>query len=111
MNVSIILYLIDFLSHLRGICGFIILLFLIVLAILLFILLCTIDDYNETTHKRAKEHTRYVYKKSWILIIAVLIFVLLPAKTTMYMMIGSEYLSRSNIPVKVQQQSKQNLIV
>jgi hypothetical protein len=44
---------------------------------------------------------KYIYKRIWIMIIVFLIVIITPTKQTMYLMLGSSYLSQSNIPAKV----------
>ena len=61
----------------------------------------TLDNTTDTFHIDIGKILHYLFKKIWIFILCVALQILIPSKTTMYLMLGSSYLSSSNIPSQV----------
>lgn len=99
MSLSLLLYIVDVISNMNCLLS---LLFFIIsgsLLVLLIAFVCSDDDDKEKLITILK----YIYKKIWICISIVILIIILPSSTTMYLMLGTSYLQSTNIPIKVQQ--------
>lgn len=101
MSVILFLYLADMFNNLSGICCIALFIALITLAVLSFMSLnCTGDrDYEKEARARVNKLIRLFLK---ILVPLVLVVIFVPDAKTMYLMMGAEYLNKSDIPVKVE---------
>jgi hypothetical protein len=63
----------------------------------------TLQDGLEDCNKVLSNTFARLYRKSWLIALIFILNVAVPTKQTMYLMIGSAFLSQSNIPTKVSQ--------
>lgn len=101
MSLSALLYLTELLSNINGTLKIIIAIYVVSCVIVGFFWCISNDGYSEEAHQASDQIIKSFFKKSWILIICLTIQVMIPSKTTMYMMLASNYLSNSNIPSQV----------
>lgn len=98
MSLTLILYLTDIFNNLS--CA------IFILIILYFgILLCTFVAWENSysADEEAKSRFNKVAKNGWVVIVLIFFCSIIPSKSTMYLMMGSSYLSSSNLPSKVSQ--------
>lgn len=105
MNPSLILFLINLLSNLDRVLEFI-----IIIGFLLFIPNITIHVLCEDEMRKDEdnEKLRLICKKNYktlllVLIPCLLLLILIPDESTMYLMTATSYINHTNIPIKVQQ--------
>lgn len=103
MNLATVLYLVDFIHNLDGIIGIVILFYLLALIPLLFMWLAVEDDPRDSKFSLLQTYKKFILNKAWVLITAIFLSVVIPTEKTMYLMLGSVYLSKSNLPAKVSQ--------
>lgn len=101
MSLTWILYLSDFIQSIACITGFIVIIYVICIGIMCIGWGLTNDRYSADFHAQIEKGLKYVSGKWYVLFLSLLINILIPSKTTMYLMMGSSYLSQSNIPLKV----------
>lgn len=101
MTLSLLLYLTEIIHNIDLVFGVITTLVILSSFAGVFFWCATNDGYHDKGHAQAYQFLMYLLKKSWILIIVIFIQIFIPTKTTMYMMLGSKYLSDSNIPAQV----------
>lgn len=101
MNLTSMLYLTELVSNIDGVLRLVIGIYLIICLITGFCWLISNDGYSDEHHEQANRILKVLLNKSWIIVIATAIQVAIPSKTTIYMMLGSNYLSNTNIPAQV----------
>jgi hypothetical protein len=101
MNLTFALYLTDVLSAIDAIFGFIFVFALITFIGLFIAFIATRGDYRKDEDDLPVIIFKKIYSKLWVVILCFIPLVIIPTKTTMYLMLGSSYLSQSNIPNKV----------
>lgn len=101
MTLSFLLYLTEIIHNIDCILGIISGIAFMTCFGGIFFWCVTNDGYHDKGHAQAYKFLMYLLKKSWIFIIVIFMQIFIPTKTTMYMMLGSKYLSDSNIPAQV----------
>lgn len=101
MSLSALLYLTELLSNINGTLRVIIAIYVVACVIAGFFWCISNDGYSHSAHETSDKIIKSFFKKSWIVIICLAIQIIIPSKTTMYMMLASNYLSNSNIPSQV----------
>lgn len=103
MTLTSCLYLVEVISNINDIIGILLLISIvgILVPIIVWGMSFILDEHHlrDSIYKVFKLH----YKKAWILIILIALNVIIPTKKTMYLMLGTNYLSQSGIPTKVSQ--------
>jgi hypothetical protein len=101
MSLTLLLYLTEVINNINKVLGFALVLYFISLVI--FTIINTMsriigdDEVNNFTMPLIKKWL----SKAWMMIILLFISLFIPTQKTMYMMLGSSYLSNSNIPNQV----------
>lgn len=101
MSLTLLLYIVEILNSLDCLLGFVIVVYTLTMGFLLFGWFVTNDGYDKDKHEFIGAILKKVSDKSWIFIICLVLQIIIPTKTTMYMMLGSSYLTDSNIPSQV----------
>jgi hypothetical protein len=101
MKITLLLYLIEMISHVDILLGCITIIGVICTALGIFLWCITNDGYSKDGHEQAERFLKFLLSKAWIFIITLVIQIFIPTKTTMYLMLGTNYLSDSTIPAKV----------
>ena len=101
MNLTLALYLTDVLISINNIFGFIFIIFMVFTITLSIAFMATRDNYSQEENDIPLSLFKEIYKKLWVIILCIIPILLIPSKTTMYLMLGSNYLSQTNIPSKV----------
>jgi hypothetical protein len=102
MTITTWLYLINIVENINIICGF----FFAVLLIFIFVMLITAFFYIDYDIKNSTSidyliKLKSIFKLLPYMMLIIGINIIIPDKNTMYMMLGSSYLSRSDVPKKV----------
>jgi hypothetical protein len=100
MGLTFWLYITDFFSNINDFCGITWFVYIFVLG--LFMVVWGTSDDDETMELMSK-FIKKMLRFSWIPILFIFISVFIPSQRTMYLMIGSTYLSKSDLPSKVSQ--------
>ena len=100
MNISTALYLVDLINNIDNFLGVISLLggFGIGISSIGY-LICT-DKWHDQDGKYKKIWLQ-ILKKSWIVLITMLLTVPLPSKNSMYLMMSVNYIDKTNLPKKL----------
>lgn len=101
MNLTLALYLTDVLISINNIFGFIFIIFMVFTITLSIAFMATRDNYSQEENDIPLSLFKEIYKKLWVIILCIIPILLIPSKTTMYLMLGSSYLSQTNIPSQV----------
>lgn len=102
MNLSAWLYVVDIISNIGCILSTSFIVFILLLIIAAIITLGFWND--ESARYGVKKCWKLLYKKLlWIVFILVFLLIIIPSSKTMYLMLGTSYLSSTNIPKKVQE--------
>lgn len=97
MPIELVLYLIDFFCNLGFFCDAVFLIFLLGYVLTCIIYFVNLGDMSDSQAKQCKS----IMRKWWILLICALGIITIPNKSTMYLILGANYLSNSTIPAKV----------
>jgi heme/copper-type cytochrome/quinol oxidase subunit 2 len=103
MKLAFFLYLTDILHSINEVFIFLIVIYFAVLAGFIFISATTQDNCDKEIHNSAIAATKKIIYKWWAIALIALISLAIPTQRTMYLMLGSIYLSKSNLPSKVSQ--------
>lgn len=99
MNIAISIYLIELLRNINLFLHIILLIGPIGMFIIGIIYISML--YNDPVHEDpAILLTKNILKKYWVILIVGAISTFIPSQKSMYFMLGSKYLSQSNIPSK-----------
>jgi hypothetical protein len=101
MNLTFWLYIADLIVRTYSIFDFIFGGFVLFICIL--ILLTTFGTDDKDIQTFTESMWKKIYKKLWLIILFLLLFIAIPSKKTIYLMLGSSYLSSNNLPIKIQQ--------
>ena len=101
MSIEAILYLISVFDSLTFVTAVIVVVFLVSLVPCGIIVANCLEDYSDQTRLR-KAVAWYLRRAVIVFIPALILLVLVPSERTMYLMMGSHYLSQSGIPSKVE---------
>lgn len=101
MSLTLLLYLVEVAHSIDCLLGFFTVIYVLMLGFLSIGWFVTNDGYEQDKHEIFGSILKKVSKKSWIFIICVCLQIIIPTKTAMYMMLGSSYLTDSNIPSQV----------
>lgn len=101
MQLALFLYLTDFIGNVDRVLSFIMVAYPIILLGFGFAWVLTNDGYIEDAHASVVKTQTQVHKKWWVWGLSILLAVAIPTQRTMYLMLGSIYLSESKIPAKV----------
>lgn len=96
-----ILYFTELSSRISNTISTICILYFVALFLIGFIWCISNDGYQEEMHANADKAIKSFISKIWIIITGLVIVCIIPSKTTMYLMVGSNYLAQSNIPSQV----------
>lgn len=102
MTLSQWLYLVDVLDNIDTLIGlsvFSFLAFLVIFGVVSSVWHDDDDGFPEWVRKAWSS----IYRKMWVFFVALSVSLLIPSQKTMYLMLGSSYLSTTGIPTKVQQ--------
>lgn len=58
----------------------------------------TCDGHSESEHEYIKSCIKSLDRKFWIFLITLSLIIFIPGKSTMYLMLGTSYLSSTDIP-------------
>lgn len=102
MNFELLIYLIDVISSLDSINAFI--LFLVISIGIFFIIAFLFSWFHEDEENNIikKIPNKIFYRYFILLFFTMFLGVFLPSEKTMYLMIGSHYLSKTEIPFKIE---------
>jgi hypothetical protein len=103
MKLALFLYLTDLVGNIDTITSICFIIYGGLALIGGFAFCITTDSWMREEHECVKELLKRLTSKWWIFPIALSISVVLPTKRTMHLMLGSVYLSNSNLPSKVSQ--------
>lgn len=103
MKLALFLYLTDFFGNLSIMSFLLPLVYFIAITILFFGVVLTCDSYSKCENNLIQIVLKKFVSKWWIVVLAIIICIGVPAQRTMYLILGSIYLSESNLPAKVSQ--------
>lgn len=101
MSLTLLLYLVEISHSIDCLLGFFTVIYILMIGFLSLGWFVSNDGYNEDKNELFGSILKKVSKKSWIFIICLFLQIIIPTKTAMYMMLGSGYLTDSNIPSQV----------
>ncbi len=99
MSITVMIYLIEVLNGINELFFILFVIGLPIIGISSLIYASLISDHPDDP---LLLNAIYILKKYWILIIVVVITILIPSKKSMYLMLGSKYISQSSVPTKVE---------
>lgn len=103
MSLSAWLYLVSVAYNIEVILTIIFSIFLVVMFLMCVVKLVTADDPDFGPSIAATKVLNNVWRRWYVVIAFLLLFCLTPDQKTMYLMLGTNYLSTSDIPAKVSQ--------
>lgn len=101
MSLTVLLYLVEVIHSIDCLLSIFTFIYIVILGVSSFGWFVSNDGYNEDKLELFGSILKKVSKKSWIFIICLFLQIIIPTKTAMYMMLGSSYLTDSNIPAQV----------
>jgi len=101
MNLPILIYLCDILESAKNISGIILGISILVTLATIFAWCLTNDGYTKDGHEAVNKVLQWIVKRSWLFCIVLLANIIIPSKTTMYLMLGAKYLTESTLPSQV----------
>lgn len=101
MSLTAWLYVVDVMSSINCILSFIFVGFIIVGIFGVIATLVNISD--EDCWPGIVKAWTFVYRRLWVLFLYALLMIAIPSSKTMYLMLGTSYLTSTGIPTKVQQ--------
>lgn len=103
MTLTTLLYLTDLLSNIENVSSTLSILYVVALMVtLLFMALSAISE-DEGMQVRSRKTFNILYDRHWIFLIALTINIVIPSEKTIYLMLGTAYLSDTKIPAQVQE--------
>lgn len=103
MTITKMLYLVEIVSNIDCVFGIALLGVLIAVMATLVAWFVTLNEYEEELHKRINKGIKVALGKWWAFALLLTVNIIIPAKSTMYLMLGSTYLQSTNLPSKVSQ--------
>lgn len=103
MTLTSCLYLVEVISNIDIILGGLISLSALCFIVPTVIWIISIIVEDEHVYESISKLFKLYYKKAWLFIILIALNVIIPNKKTMYLMLGTHYLSQSGITTKVLQ--------
>lgn len=103
MGLAFWLYVIDLLDNMKGTMIFFMILYAFSMIIALIMYFHDDHDEHDTMMVSIRKYYKAIFNKFWAFVLMVIIAVFIPDKSTIYMMLGSSYLSQSNLSSKVSQ--------
>lgn len=103
MTIATCLYLVEVISNMDCIFSLTLFISIIIMLVAAAAWLFTLDSYFDSEHARITTGIKVASRKWWAFALLLLINIAIPSKNTMYLMLGSSYLSTSNLPNKVSQ--------
>lgn len=101
MNLPMLIYLADILDTAKNASITIIIVTCIVFIITILGWCITNDAYTKEGHAAVDRVLKWLMKRLWILSLVILANILIPSKSTMYLMLGAKYLTEGSIPTRV----------
>lgn len=107
MKITLILYLTDVLVKLHDVLVFFVGASLLITLVVGFVTAISSTDHDSdeenSLHQSVKKILKRIERKWYLILITILLTILIPTKSTVYAMLGANYLSNSDLPVKVHQ--------
>jgi hypothetical protein len=100
MTLTQIIYLTQLVENVSNVFGCAMTFYLLSLG-LLGMFYCIGGSINDEPNPILGNIINKLYKKLWLFILILITSIFVPTKQTMYLMMGSSYLSQSNLPTKV----------
>lgn len=103
MSITLLLYLVELLHNVDEFSGWVFLIFGLSLGLLSFGWMFSKDMCSTETNGIISGLIKKLWKNSWVLVVAIVISIFVPSQKTMYLMLGTSYLSSTKLPTKVEQ--------